>query len=369
MTETPLKPRIRALIENTGPISIADYMAICLADPEHGYYMRREPFGSKGDFTTAPEISQMFGELIGAWCLETWTGLGHPETVHLIELGPGRGTLMADILRVACLDPAFAAAARVHLVETSPRLRDLQKQTLAATPLPIAWHDSLADVPDDGTTILVANELFDALPIHQYVLTQGSWQQRVAGLDPASDELAFAAGPGRLDIRGLPDEIANPSAHGIGDGAILETQPLANAIAGDIAARLARNSGAALVIDYGYERTAIGDTLQALEKHAFADPLAHPGLADITAHVNFEALARAARESGAATHGPMTQGDFLVALGLLERAGHLGAGKDIAMQEGIRDDVERLTAPDQMGTLFKVLAFSSRCPTPRPFPA
>ena len=367
MSETPLKTRIRALVATTGPISVADYMGLCLADPDHGYYMRREPFGAKGDFTTAPEVSQMFGELIGAWCLEAWAGLGRPSPLNLVELGPGRGTLMADMLRVARLDPGFCAAAQVHLVETSPRLRAMQEETLAAAPLPVAWHDSLAGVPD-GPTILVANEFFDALPIHQYVLAGGGWHERVVGLDPARGDLVFAAGPGRLDTAGFPEKIADPRAHGIGDGAILETQPLANAIASQIATRLKGHGGAALVIDYGYERTAIGDTLQALERHAFADPLAHPGEADVTAHVNFEALARAAREAGAATHGPMTQGDFLLALGLLERAGHLGAGKEIGVQERIRDDVERLAGPDQMGTLFKVLAFSSGGTPPRPFP-
>ncbi|PTW53193.1 SAM-dependent MidA family methyltransferase [Breoghania corrubedonensis] len=367
MSETPLKARIRALVEKTGPISVADYMGICLADPEHGYYMRREPFGAKGDFTTAPEVSQIFGELIGAWSLETWAGLGRPAPVNLVELGPGRGTLMADMLRVARLDPGFCAAARVHLVETSPRLRTTQEETLAGAPLPVTWHENLASVPQ-GPMVLVANEFFDALPIHQYVLTQGSWHERVVGLDPARDDLAFAAGPGRLDTVGLDGRIANPGAHGVGDGAILETQPLANAIAMEISTRLRQGGGGALVIDYGYERTEIGDTLQALERHTFADPLAHPGEADITAHVNFEALARAAREAGAAPHGPMTQGDFLIALGLLERAGHLGAGKDTTVQERIRDDVERLAGPDQMGTLFKVLALTSGCATPRPFP-
>ena len=367
MSETVLKTRIKALIETAGPISVADYMGLCLADPQHGYYMRREPFGTSGDFTTAPEVSQMFGELIGAWCLEVWSGFGRPEKLNLVELGPGRGTLMADVLRVARLDPDFCAAAHVHLVETSPRLRSAQEQTLAAAPLPRTWHETLESVPE-GPTILVANEFFDALPIRQYVLASGNWHERVVGLDRGSGDLMFAAGPARLDTAGLPEDIANPKARGIGDGAILETQPVANAIAGDIAARLTRHGGAALVIDYGYERTAIGDTLQALERHAFADPFANPGQADITAHVNFEALARAAREAGAAIHGPMTQGDFLVALGLLERAGSLGSGKDVAVQERIRDDVERLAAPDQMGTLFKVLAFSSHCPAPRPFP-
>ncbi len=366
MTETPFKTRIRELIETTGPITVADYMSMCLSDPDHGYYMTRTPFGSEGDFTTAPEVSQMFGELIGAWCLEAWAGIGRPETVHLVELGPGRGTLMADMLRLARLEPAFAKAVRVHMVETSPHLRDLQQQTLHAAPVACAWHETLANVPE-GPTLLVANEFFDALPIHQYVLTREGWRERMVGLSPEDGSFIFAAGPGRLDTDELPADIANPASRNIGPGAILETQPLSNAIMSEIAARLKAHDGAALAIDYGYERTAIGDTLQALEKHAFADPLANPGAADLTAHVNFEALARAATAAGATAHRPMTQGDFLVAMGLLERAGRLGSGKEHAVQERLRDDVERLAAPDQMGTLFKVLAVTGHASPPRPF--
>ena len=366
MTETPLKARIHSLIERTGPITVADFMSMCLSDPEHGYYMTRTPFGSEGDFTTAPEVSQMFGEMIGAWCLETWETIGRPNSVHLVELGPGRGTLMADMLRLARLDPAFAKAVHVHMVETSPHLRNLQQQTLQAAPVACTWHETLAEVPE-GPTLLVANEFFDALPIHQYVLTSEGWRERMVGLTPHGTGFIFAAGPGRLDTAGLPNEIANPTSRNIGPGAILETQPLSNAIMSQIASRLKAHGGAALAIDYGYERTAIGDTLQALEKHTFADPLSNPGQADLTAHVNFEALARAAVEAGATAHGPMTQGDFLIALGLLERAGRLGSDKDHAVQDRLRDDVERLAGPDQMGTLFKVLAVTGQAAAPRPF--
>ncbi|MBN9673622.1 class I SAM-dependent methyltransferase [Labrenzia aggregata] len=324
-------------------------MAACLGDPEAGYYTTREPFGAKGDFITAPEVSQMFGELIGAACLTAFEAMGRPERVELVELGPGRGTLMADLLRVAALRPAFLETASLNLVETSPRLREFQRQTLKEAPLVAAHQDTFRDVPD-GPLLLVANEFFDALPIHQFVRTEDGWRERQVGLNETGD-LAFGAGTARLaDAAIPPDCVSSPV------GTILETQPAANAIAGEIGARLAKYGGMALFIDYGYLKTAPGDTLQALYRHAHDDVLAHPGEADLTAHVNFEALASAASAEGATAHPPLTQGEFLLRSGLLERAGALGAGKSHEEQEAIRDAVERLAAPDQMGGLFKVLA-------------
>ncbi|MEM8700827.1 MAG: class I SAM-dependent methyltransferase [Pseudomonadota bacterium] len=349
---TDLKERIRTGIANEGPMPVAQYMATCLGDPQLGYYTTREPFGSKGDFVTAPEVSQMFGELVGAACVSAFECLGQPETFSLVELGPGRGTLMADLLRIAALRPDFLSAARLHLVETSPRLRQIQETTLAGAALKPVFHDALRTIPD-GPLIVVANEFFDALPIHQFVRTHDGWHERVVGLD-ADGELAFGAGTARIPDGDIPDAFRSAAP-----GAILETQPGANAIAEELGERIARDGGAAVIFDYGYLKSATGDTLQALYGHAYDDVLAHPGQADLTAHVNFEALAGAARRGGAASHAVLTQGDFLLRSGLVERAGSLGAGKTYAQQEAIRDAVERLAAPGQMGDLFKVLALAS----------
>ncbi|MBS9721064.1 class I SAM-dependent methyltransferase [Tianweitania sp. BSSL-BM11] len=344
-----LTERLRALIATNGPISVSDYMAICLFDPEHGYYTTREPFGQTGDFTTAPEISQMFGELIGAWAFATWQALGAPLPVTLAEIGPGRGTLMKDALRTLNrLQPGFIEQATITLVETSPRLRAVQRETLASFNTPISWHDDVAQLPKQPL-ILIGNELFDAVPIRQYVKLQNRWHERLVGLDE-QDQLTFIAGPGTPDAALLPAD-----AEQAPDGAIVELAPARSAIMAAIAQHLATHGGAGLFLDYGYLVPAVGDTLQALRKHAFADVLAKPGEADLTAHVDFAALAGVARSAGLEAH-LTTQGDFLLALGLLQRAGQLGASLDEAGQNAIRDAVERLAGPDQMGDLFKVLA-------------
>nr|WP_282449325.1 class I SAM-dependent methyltransferase [Roseibium sp. CAU 1639] len=347
-----MQDKIRARIAAEGPLTVAQYMSVCLGDPDHGYYTTREPFGGEGDFVTAPEISQMFGELVGAACLSAWQALGSPSRFELVELGPGRGTLMADLLRMACLRPAFVEAARLNMVETSPRLRQIQSETLNRAPLQPDFRDRIQDVPQ-GPLILVANEFFDALPIHQFIRTQDGWRERQVGLTGAG-ELTFGIGTARLPDSAVPAALATAP-----EGTIFETQPAANAVAEEIGRRIADHGGAALFIDYGYLKTAPGDTLQALYKHAHDDVLAHPGEADLTAHVNFEALAAAAVKGGATVLPPLTQGDFLLRSGLLERAGSLGAGKSHQDQETIRDAVERLAAPAQMGDLFKVLAVTS----------
>jgi SAM-dependent MidA family methyltransferase len=347
---TPLGARIAALVARTGPVTVADYMALCLGDPEHGYYMAREPFGRDGDFVTAPEVSQVFGELIGLWAVSTWMAMGSPRSFVLAELGPGRGTLMADLLRAARIRPAFAAAASVHLVETSPRLRALQQAALpdaAAT-----WHDAIATLPP-GPAIVVANEFFDALPVRQYVRTVGGWAERMVGLD-GEGRLAFGLRP----LEGGAEGTGGLAPVGAGQGAVLEVSPAGSAIMAGLAGRLARDGGALLVIDYGYEGPALGDTLQAVRGHAPADPLAEPGLADLTAHVDFAALAHAAAVAGARPRSVIGQGDFLARLGIATRAARLADGRDPATAEAVAAGVRRLTAPEAMGTLFKVLAVS-----------
>jgi len=349
---TRLKDKIKARIAAEGPLTVADYMSTCLGDPEHGYYTTREPFGAGGDFITAPEVSQMFGELIGAACLSAWQALGSPSRFELVELGPGRGTLMADLLRMASLRPDFVKAARLSLVETSPRLRQIQTETLKDAPLQPAFHERLRDLPE-GPLILVANEFFDALPVHQFIRTPQGWQERRIGLT-GDGNLTFGIGAARLPDGMVPSSLASAP-----EGTVFETQPASNAIAEDIGRRISTQGGAALFIDYGYLKTAPGDTLQALYNHAYDDVFARPGEADLTAHVNFEALAAAAVKAGASALPALTQGDFLLRSGLLERAGALGSGKAHREQESIRDAVERLAAPDQMGDLFKVLAVTN----------
>lgn len=343
-----LETRIRRVIAATGPISVADYIALALGDPTHGYYTSRDPFGAAGDFVTAPEVSQMFGELVGIWCLAVHAAMGAPDPVRLVELGPGRGTLMADLLRAAALRPAFRRVASVHLVETSPVLRARQAERLSGLAEP-AWHGRVEEVPG-GPAIVVANEFFDALPIRQLVKTADGWRERLVGLD-AEDRLAFGAGTGAVDPALLPEGADDEPV-----GSVFELARPAAAVMAGIAARLVRQGGAMIVFDYGHIRSGFGETLQAVRAHAYADPLDRPGEMDLTAHVDFEALASAARAAGAMVHGPVTQGDFLLSMGLLERAGRLGAGRPPHEQKAIAAAVERLAGPGEMGRLFKAMA-------------
>jgi NADH dehydrogenase [ubiquinone] 1 alpha subcomplex assembly factor 7 len=347
---TPLETELRRLIAIDGPLDVARYVALCLGHPLHGYYMARDPLGRAGDFVTAPEISQMFGELIGLWAAATWQAIGAPAPVRLIELGPGRGTLMADTLRAANIMPEFRAALAVHLVETSPRLVARQRDTLPGLDIPLAWHRDLGEVPE-GPAIVIANEFFDALPVHQAVKTPDGWHVRMVGL--AGDRLAFALSPDPMPgfERVLPDALGDAP-----DGAIYEWRD--DHVAAGLGQRLVRDGGAALVIDYGHTASAAGDTLQAVRGHRFADPLAEPGLADLTAHVDFAALARAAERAGARTLGPTTQAAFLHRLGIVERAERLKANATKPQAIGIDAALDRLVGQDGMGDLFKVLAIT-----------
>ncbi len=348
---TPLEDRIRKLIRLNGPMSITDYFALCVGDPEHGYYSTRDPFGAAGDFTTAPEISQLFGEMIGLSLLLAWQARNRPRTVRLVEIGPGRGTLMTDVQRVLqSLAPDLAAAATAHLVETSERLRSIQQQTLKDAPIDCRWHADL-DTVDDGFTLLFSNELFDAIPIRQFVKTDRGWRERTVTLGP-DDTLQFQAGPSAIDV---PDWAA-----GSDNGAVAEVAPAREALMARMASRLLAKGGIALTIDYGHAISAPGDTLQAVHDHQYADVLSNPGECDLTSHVDFAALASAARSEGAHVWPVQNQGQFLLSLGLLERAGALGSGKSASTQQAISRAVERLagSGKDQMGSLFKVLCIS-----------
>ncbi|ULB08570.1 SAM-dependent methyltransferase [Cereibacter azotoformans] len=339
----------------TGPITVADYMAECLLHPEHGYYSTREPFGAAGDFTTAPEISQMFGELLGLCLAQAWLDQGAPARFTLAELGPGRGTLMADVLRATRGVPGFHAAAQVRLVEASPRLRTLQRQRLGNHPA--EWLDRAADLPE-APLFLLANEFFDALPIRQFVRGLSGWRERMIGLDGGRP--AFGLGP-EAGLASLEHRLKDTQP-----GEIVELCPAAGPIMAEIARRIDTHGGLALVVDYGGWRS-LGDTLQALRSHQFDDPLAAPGEADLTAHVDFEALATAARPCATAF---TTQGALLLRLGLAERAERLARALEGEALASHRAASHRLTDAAEMGTLFKALAvFPPQGPAPAGFDA
>ena len=350
-----LERRIASLVEANGPMPVSDYMALCLLDPEHGYYTRRDPFGTDGDFTTAPEVSQMFGELVAAWLANAWRAMGEPRDAIVVEIGPGRGTLMLDMARtLRRLAPSLAS--RLHLIEASPRLRDVQRKWLADGGHSATWHEGIETLPK-VPTLMVANELFDALPTRQFVAVQGRWRERCIVL--RDGKLAFGIGAGTL-----PEPVG-----GAPEGSIREVAPARESLMEAMARELAAHDGALLAIDYGHwgGSDALGDTLQAVRAHAYANPLAEPGMADLTTHVDFGALAASAKAGGAHIVGRSTQGEFLLGMGLLERAGALGAAMNEAGRDEVREAVERLAAPDQMGDLFKVLAVSGRVRTLPPF--
>jgi SAM-dependent MidA family methyltransferase len=346
---TRLKERIVDLIAALGPIPVSEYMALCLFDPKDGYYTTREPFGTAGDSVTAPEISQMFGELVAVWLYQAWQAAGRPLPVTVAEIGPGRGTLMKDMQRTfSRLDAAFAKGATFAMVETSPRLAEVQKQTLADVPSVIEWHETIDTLPKTPL-IIVGNELFDAIPIRQFVRTEKGWRERMIGLDDC-EALSFFAGAASVEPSLLPDDAANAR-----QGAIVELAPARTALMATIADRIAQQGGAGLFFDYGHLRPGVGDTLQALRKHRHEDVLLSPGEADLTSHVDFASLASVAKAHGLETH-TTTQGGFLLGMGLLERAGNLGATADAKEREKITAAVERLAGPQAMGDLFKVLA-------------
>lgn len=332
-----LEARLRERIAVRGPLRLDAYMAACLA----AYYGGRDPLGASGDFTTAPEISQMFGEMIGGWLAHAWMQAGRPSPFILAELGPGRGTLMSDILRVASRAPGFVDAARIWLVETSPTLRARQADVLGDhSP---AWAASVDELPP-APLFLVANEFLDALPIRQFQRADTLWRERMVAI--ANDRLTFAWGPGRADA---DLDARFPHAP---DGLFVEVSPVAEAVAARIGGRIAEQGGAALLIDYGaWDGT--GDTLQALRHHAPAHPLEAPGGADLTAHVNFRAIATAARPARAL--GDVGQGEFLERLGITDRALALARGRSEGEVAGIVAAHRRLTHPDEMGHLFRVL--------------
>jgi NADH dehydrogenase [ubiquinone] 1 alpha subcomplex assembly factor 7 len=358
---TALDAHLRRLIALKGPLSLAEFMTEALWHPDAGYYARSAVLGAAGDYVTAPELSQMFGELIGLWCAAAWEAMGKPRPFHLVELGPGRGLLMADALRAARVMPGFLEAAGIHLVEASPRLREAQRARLAGQA--ISWHGDLGGVPE-GPTVLIANEFLDALPIIQLERTAAGWRERLVDYHAESGKFRFilAAWPTPSERLLSPEQAAAPV------GSVAELAPAAIGLVGAIARRMVAHGGAALLIDYGTAESRCSATLQALRRHQRHDALEEPGTADLTAHVDFAAIARAAREAGATVHGPIPQGSFLERLGIRERARRLAASGTPEQAAAMEATLRRLIEPAEMGTLFKALALTHpRMPVPAGF--
>ncbi|MCZ2328712.1 class I SAM-dependent methyltransferase [Bartonella sp. F02] len=348
---TTLKENIKNIIALNGSITVNQYMSLVLTDPQFGYYQTQNPFGRNGDFITAPEVSQLFGEMIGIWLITSWKAQNCPQPFILAEIGPGRGTLMDDVLRTLqklCVK-AFNAA-EIFLIETSQRLVQEQKKRLSSYKKKIHNFDSF-DLLPSKPLFLIANELFDALPIHQYIKIDGIWRERCITLDKKGN-FTFT-----VDQRKLPSDAFPLHCALAPEETILEHSPLRNQLMQQISKHLVQTNGSALLIDYGSSELAFGDTLQALSKHKFRDIFAAPGEDDLTSHVDFFSLKKIALQQGCFAE-ILEQGDFLLKMGILERAGQLGCHKDSVIQNKICQDVERLISPHQMGTLFKVLHIS-----------
>jgi SAM-dependent MidA family methyltransferase len=351
-----LRARLEVLIREEGPLRVDRYMQLCLHDPDDGYYAVRPALGADGDFITAPLVSQMFGELLGLWAAQVWADAGAPSAVRVVEMGPGDGTLLADALRAAGrAAPAFAAALDLWLVETSPPLRERQRMALG--PHAARWAEQLDEVPGGAPLILIANELLDCLPARQFLRdADGRWGERRVGLDGAG-RLAFGLSPAPRDFA------PPPGLEDVAPGVVVEVSPAQAALGAEIGARITRDGGAALLIDYGRDRPEPGDTLQALRGHRKVDPLDAPGAADLTVHADFPAVLAAARQAGAST-ALLAQGEFLRRLGVEARAAALAAARPDRAKTLARQ-VHRLTDPMEMGALFKAAAiFSGPAPPP-----
>ncbi|WP_375611183.1 MULTISPECIES: class I SAM-dependent methyltransferase [unclassified Bartonella] len=348
-----LKEKIKEIIALNGPITVSQYMTLAITDPQFGYYHTQTPFGHAGDFITAPEISQLFGEMIGIWTLASWKAQGCPHPFILAEIGPGRGTLMDDILRtIQKLSQTAFNAAEIFLIEISKKLAKEQKKRLCSYQKQIHSIENFDQIPPKPL-FLIANEFLDTLPINQYIKVNGEWKERRITVNQNGDFI-FIAAPHRL-----PSSCLQTYCSKVPDGTIFEHAPLRHQFMKQISHHLVQVTGSALLIDYGACELAFGDTLQALSKHRFRDVFDAPGEHDLTSHVDFSFLKNIALKQGCFAE-IFEQGEFLFKMGLLERANQLGVGKSTPLQDKIRQDIERLSGPDQMGKLFKVLYFSDK---------
>jgi len=348
---------LRDRIRTEGSIPVSAFMAEALFHPIAGFYATRDPLSAGGDFITAPEISQMFGELIGLWAAECWMQMGAPARFELIELGPGTGRMMSDILRAGHAAPGFLQAVRVTLVEVSPALKMVQGQTLAQAKADINWVRDLAAAPP-GPAVIIGNEFLDCLPIRQAVKAGGLWRERVVTLHPEDKtRFIYALGPALAE---MDQAMIAPALINSPDGALVELRPSDAQLINQLAERFKIDPGYALFIDYGSDTPASGDTLQALRNHRKVGPLAAPGTADLTAWVDFDRLAKLGRAAGLAVFGPLAQGGFLIDMGIEQRAAMLARNLDSAAQARLARQLRRLTAPEDMGDLFKLIAFAAR---------
>ena len=346
---TELEARIAELIEAEGPIDVATFMTLALGHPTSGYYPAHARLGARGDFVTSPEISQIFGELIGLALADAWRTVGGPAA-RLVELGPGNGTLLADLWRSTAKVAGFEAALEVHLVETSPALRLQQAERLAPIER-LQWHGDLTEIPADRPLFLVANELFDALPIRQFLKEAAGWYEIEVALD-AEGRLCLGRSPGPSPLGArLPADLP--------PGSVLELSPARDALMAELVERLKSQGGLALIIDYGELEPTPGSTLQAVHRHQKVDPLTRPGEVDLSSRVAFGPLARIALSAGLRVFGPLPQGDFLTRLGSGLRLARLVRGATAAQAAALEAGHRRLTAADGMGTLFKVMAVTS----------
>ncbi|MBT6035607.1 MAG: class I SAM-dependent methyltransferase, partial [Kordiimonadaceae bacterium] len=347
------------LIKLHGPISVSSYMTEALTNPKYGYYINQNPFGATGDFITAPEVSQMFGELIGLWFADIWLKMGKPSKVHLIEFGPGKGTLMGDFLRVLKVLPDFLDVIELHFVEASPQLIEIQKDKFKKHIGKLNWHETVksalgAAEDEDAATFIIANEFFDALPIRQFQKGDLGWHERMVTISEDGDGLTPALSPFPVHDVKLPEKLKAAEIH-----SVIEISPMADYITGLISQHIKNYSGAALFIDYGYTKNRTGETLQAIEKHKYANIFEKPGYADLSAHVNFRKIVDIAKHAGLKTLGPVYQGKFLNDMGIEERVKTLTKEARPQQIKDIISALNRLVAPDEMGTLFKVVGMIS----------
>jgi NADH dehydrogenase [ubiquinone] 1 alpha subcomplex assembly factor 7 len=356
--DASLAARLHARIARDGPLTVEEFMQACLSDEVAGVYASRQPIGGKGDFITSPEISQIFGELVGLWAVAVWQSMGEPSRVTVAEFGPGRGTLMADASRAWRGVPKFRDTVSVALIETSPVMVEVQRKTLKDAGVPLSWYAALDAVPE-GPLIVIANEFVDALPIRQFIRRGEAWRERLIASDGRGG-FTFIDGEAEDQDWHLPQAVP--------EDAILERRPLAHTLMRELGRHAERAPLAALMVDYGHAESGFGDTLQAVRGHRFADVLANPGTADLSSHVDFADLKRGAVAAGLMTHGPMPQGEFLLKLGLAARRERLLQRATPNQAEAIASGAARLVDPRQMGVLFKALALTSAgLPPPPPF--